>query len=97
MYSKPSIQQELLQDIITSAEDVDDEEEVNPTDLFTPTNESSLQMSVSQKKTGLASLSGSLKNQLQYKHLLPPSEKPAKKSKASSEQHPFFKKLYSTK
>uniref|UniRef100_A0A3B0MQ57 DNA 3'-5' helicase n=1 Tax=Theileria annulata TaxID=5874 RepID=A0A3B0MQ57_THEAN len=97
LYSKPSIQQELLQDIITSAEDVDDEEEVNPTDLFTPTNESSLQVSISQKKTGLASLSGSLKNQLQYKHLLPPSEKPAKKSKSSSEQHPFFKKLYSTK
>ncbi|XP_952567.1 DNA repair helicase, putative [Theileria annulata] len=97
LYSKPSIQQELLQDIITSAEDVDDEEEVNPTDLFTPTNESSLQVSISQKKTGLASLSGSLKNQLQYKHLLPPSEKPAKKSKSSSEQHPYFKKLYSTK
>ncbi|UKK02292.2 DNA repair helicase [Theileria orientalis] len=96
IYTRASIQQELLQDIITSSEDVDEEEEINPTDLFTPNDESSIQTSVSQKKTGLAGLSGSLKKQLQYKHLLPPPEKPRKKAKPPTEQHPFFKKFFSS-
>lgn len=100
IYANPKMQQDLLQEIIASSDDVDNDEEINQTDpvitMQDDDDKKTVQL-VLQRRTALSALSGSLKKQFVRKQVPGQSEAPKKKQKIQPEQHPFFKKFFSTK
>ncbi|AFZ79027.1 rad25/xp-B DNA repair helicase, putative [Theileria equi strain WA] len=100
VYANPKMQQDLLQEIIASSDDVDNDEEINQSDPIITTQDDDDKKAaqlVLQKRTALSSLSGSLKKQIVRKQMPGPAETPRKKQKNQPEQHPFFKKFFSSK